>query len=96
MGISNDAEESFSEHPYVVVNETVKPFPATGGVLTETSFNCTGSSGANSSFEGPQAMNLLQTLKKLLCRNVTELFLFTPKIPIVQLIGLCKIKIVRM
>ena len=85
------------EPSYVVVNETMKQFPAAQGVLAdETSINCTGSSPANFSFEGPQAMNLLQTLKKLLCRNVTELFLFTPKIPIVQLIGLCKIKIVRM
>ena len=56
------AEESFSEPSYVVVNETVKQFPATGGVLT--SLKSTGSSGANSSFEGPRAMNLLQdTLK---------------------------------
>ena len=28
-------EESFSEPSYVVVNETVKQFPATGGVLAE-------------------------------------------------------------
>ena len=64
QALAEAAEESFSEPSYVVVNETVKQFPATGGVLAETSLNSTGSSGANSSFEGPQAMNLLQdTLK---------------------------------
>ena len=49
----------------MVVNETVKQFPATGGVLAETSLNNTVSSGANTSFEGPQAMNLLQDTLKL-------------------------------
>ena len=64
QALAEAAEESFSEPSYVVVNETVKQFPATGGVLAETSLNSTGSSVANSSFEGPQAMNLLQdTLK---------------------------------
>ena len=53
------------EPSYVVVNDTMKQFPAAQGVLAdETSINSTGSSPANSSFEGPQAMNLLQdTLK---------------------------------
>ena len=51
-GAYQAAEQSFSEPSYVVVNETVKQFP--GGVLTETSPNSTGSSGANSSFEGPK------------------------------------------
>ena len=45
------AEESFSEPSYVVVNETVKQLP--GGVLAEISHNSIGSSGANTSFEGP-------------------------------------------
>ena len=64
QALAEAAEESFSEPSYVVVNETVKQFPATGGILAETSLNSTGSSGTNSSFEGPQAMNLLQdTLK---------------------------------
>ena len=62
--IAEATEKSFSEPSYVVVNETVKQFPATGGVLAETSLKKTVSSGANTSFEGPQAMNLLQdTLK---------------------------------
>ena len=46
QALTEAAEESFSELSYVVVNETVKQFPATAGVLDETSLNSNGSSGA--------------------------------------------------
>ena len=39
-----EGAESFSEPSYVVVNETMKQFPATGGVFAETSLNSAGSS----------------------------------------------------
>ena len=42
-------EGSFSEPSYVAVNKKVKQFPATGGVLAETSLKSTGSSEANTS-----------------------------------------------
>ena len=44
QALAEAAKESFSEPSYVVVKETVKQFPATGGVLAETSLNSTGSS----------------------------------------------------
>ena len=36
QALAEAAEESFSEPSYVVVNETVKQFAVTGGVLAET------------------------------------------------------------
>ena len=44
QALAEAAEESFSEPSYVVVNETMKQFPATGGVFAETSLNSAGSS----------------------------------------------------
>ena len=52
--------ESFSEPSYVVVKQPEKQFPAIVGVWAETSLNSTGSSGANTSFGSPKAINLLQ------------------------------------
>ena len=60
QALTEATEESFSEPSYVVVNQPENQFPAIGGVLAETSLNSTGSSGANTSFGSPQAMNLLQ------------------------------------
>ena len=74
QALTEAAEESFSEPSYVVVNQPEKQFPAIGGVLAETSLNSTGSSGANTSFGSPQAMNLLQDqLKAVRLNNGTSL-----------------------
>ena len=74
QALAEAAEESFSEPSYVVVNQPEKQFPAIGGVLAETSLNSTGSSGANTSFGSPQAMNLLQDqLKAVRLNNGTSL-----------------------
>ena len=61
MKYCNFKKKNRSEKPsFVIVNQPEKQFPAIGGVLAETSLNSTGSSGANTSFGSPQAMNLLQ------------------------------------
>ena len=48
---------------------SVKHFPATGGVLAETSPNSTGSSGANCSFEGPKLVRGNYPKTTEMCQN---------------------------